>query len=248
MKNMKLIMESWRNYITEDDQQEYDDLRYSVLGQVEDDLEEVGMDWILDDGVRDDIQDLAFKNNNLSDLIKSIKVYFSNEEAQASKWGYKDLQNKVLNELPPEVQSNLQPLGEDSLGTGLEAAAATEEEGEDDRAALATMEEADEDKDGAPAAPKWSKKPGKKAPKWADQDDSDPKVGDKLEEENSFSDAAKKIEKKGTEGVFTAKAKKAGKSVQAYAKQVLAPGSKASTKTKRQAAFAKGAKTIADKK
>ena len=133
MKNMKLIMESWRNYIAEDDQQEYGDLRYSVLGQVEDDLEEVGMDWILDDGVRDDIQDLAFKNNNLSDLIKSIKVYFSNEEAQASKWGYKDLQDKVLNELPPEVQSNLQPLGEDSLGTGLDDAEAKAQQGESDR-------------------------------------------------------------------------------------------------------------------
>ena len=131
---MKLIMESWRNYITEDDQQEYDDLRYSVLGQVEDDLKEAGMDWILDDGVRDDIQDLAFKNNNLSDLIKSIKVYFSNEEAQASKWGYKDLQDEVLNELPPEVQSNLQPLGEeDSLGTGLDDAEAKAQQGESDR-------------------------------------------------------------------------------------------------------------------
>ena len=130
---MKLILESWRNYIAEDDQQEYDDLRYSVLGQVEDDLEEVGMDWILDDGVRDDIQDLAFKNNNLSDLIKSIKVYFSNEEAQASKWGYKDLQDKVLNELPPEVQSNLQPLGEVGLGTGLDDAEAKAQQGESDR-------------------------------------------------------------------------------------------------------------------
>jgi|7_EtaG_2_1085326.scaffolds.fasta_scaffold24083_2 hypothetical protein len=149
MKNMKLIMESWRNYITEDEQEEYDDLRYSVLGQVEDDLEEVGMDWILDDGVRDDIQDLSFKNNNLSDLIKSIKVYFSNEEAQASKWGYKDLQDEVLNELPPEVQSNLQPLGEDSLGTGIDDAEAKAQQGESDRE---FMEEKDSFAEGMPSS------------------------------------------------------------------------------------------------
>ena len=65
------------------------------------------------------------------------------------------------------------------------------------------------------------------------------------EEDTSFSDAAKDIEKKGTEGVFTAKAKKAGMGVQAYANKVLKKDSKASTKTKRQAGFAKGAATIA---
>ena len=64
-------------------------------------------------------------------------------------------------------------------------------------------------------------------------------------EDKSFSKAAKEIEKKGTEGVFTAKAKKAGMGVQAYAAKVLKKGSKASTKTKRQAAFAKGAATVA---
>ena len=65
------------------------------------------------------------------------------------------------------------------------------------------------------------------------------------DEDKSFSKAAKEIEKKGTEGVFTAKAKKAGMGVQAYADKVLQKGSKASTKTKRQAAFAKGAATVA---
>jgi hypothetical protein len=40
------------------------------------------------------------------------------------------------------------------------------------------------------------------------------------------------------EGLFTAKAKKAGMSVQAYAKKVLAPGSKATAATKKQAQFA----------
>lgn len=70
---------------------------------------------------------------------------------------------------------------------------------------------------------------------------------DELEEveDKSFSKAAKEIEKKGTEGVFTAKADKAGMGVQAYADKVLAKDSKASTKTKRQAAFAKGAATVA---
>lgn len=65
------------------------------------------------------------------------------------------------------------------------------------------------------------------------------------DEDKSFSKAAKEIEKKGTEGVFTAKADKAGMGVQAYADKVLAKDSKASTKTKRQAAFAKGAATVA---
>lgn len=43
-------------------------------------------------------------------------------------------------------------------------------------------------------------------------------------------------------GEFTAKAKKAGMSVQAYAAKVLAPGSKASASTKKQANFARNAK------
>lgn len=40
-------------------------------------------------------------------------------------------------------------------------------------------------------------------------------------------------------GAFTAKAKKAGMSVSAYARRVLKKGSKASARTKRQAALAK---------
>ena len=64
-------------------------------------------------------------------------------------------------------------------------------------------------------------------------------------EDKSFSKAGEEIEKKGTEGVFTAKADKAGMGVQAYADKVLQKDSKASTKTKRQAAFAKGAATVA---
>ncbi len=43
-------------------------------------------------------------------------------------------------------------------------------------------------------------------------------------------------------GEFTEKAKKAGMSVQAYAAKVLAPGSKASAATKKQANFARNAK------
>ena len=76
-----------------------------------------------------------------------------------------------------------------------------------------------------------------------DRDNED----DELEEaqDNSFSEAGEEIEKKGTEGVFTAKAKKAGMGVQAYADKVLQKDSNASTKTKRQAAFAKGAATVA---
>jgi len=44
------------------------------------------------------------------------------------------------------------------------------------------------------------------------------------------------------EGLFTAKAKAAGMSVQAYASKVLAPGSHASAATKKQANFAINAK------
>ena len=46
-------------------------------------------------------------------------------------------------------------------------------------------------------------------------------------------------------GAFTKKAKAAGKSVQAYANQVLKKGAKASTKTKRQASLAKTFKRMA---
>lgn len=64
-------------------------------------------------------------------------------------------------------------------------------------------------------------------------------------EDKSFSKAGEEIKEKGTEGVFTAKADKAGMGVQAYAAKVLKKGSKASEKTKDQAAFAKGAATVA---
>lgn len=50
-----------------------------------------------------------------------------------------------------------------------------------------------------------------------------------------------------TRGAFTKKAKAAGKSVQEEANAVLKPGSKASTKTKRQANLAKTAAKIARK-
>jgi hypothetical protein len=46
-------------------------------------------------------------------------------------------------------------------------------------------------------------------------------------------------------GAFTKKAKAAGKSVQAYANQVLKKGSKFTTKTKRQASLAKTFKRMA---
>lgn len=48
--------------------------------------------------------------------------------------------------------------------------------------------------------------------------------------------------KKANKGKFTAKAKRAGMSVQAYANKVLKKGSKASTATKKQANFARNAK------
>ena len=68
------------------------------------------------------------------------------------------------------------------------------------------------------------------------------------EADDSFSKAAKEIDKKGTEGVFTAKAKKRGMSAQEFAKKVLANTDEYDLKTVRQASFAKGAKTVADKK
>jgi len=45
-------------------------------------------------------------------------------------------------------------------------------------------------------------------------------------------------------GAFTKKAKAAGKSVSAYATQVLKKGSKASTRTKRQAVLARTLKKL----
>jgi hypothetical protein len=68
------------------------------------------------------------------------------------------------------------------------------------------------------------------------------------ETDDSFSEAGEEIEKKGTEGVFTAKAKKRGMTAQEFAKKVLANTDEYDTKTVRQASFAKGAKTVADKK
>jgi len=68
------------------------------------------------------------------------------------------------------------------------------------------------------------------------------------EADDSFSEAGEEIEKKGTEGVFTAKAKKRGMTAQEFAKKVLANTDEYDTKTVRQASFAKGAKTVADKK
>jgi hypothetical protein len=49
-------------------------------------------------------------------------------------------------------------------------------------------------------------------------------------------------------GAFTAKAKKAGMSVSAYAKKVTKAGSKASTRTKRQANLAQTLKGMRKKK
>lgn len=48
--------------------------------------------------------------------------------------------------------------------------------------------------------------------------------------------------KKSHEGLFTAKAKRAGMSVQAYANKVLKPGSGASAATRKQANFARNSK------
>jgi len=69
-----------------------------------------------------------------------------------------------------------------------------------------------------------------------------------LEEDDSFSKAGEEIEKKGTEGVFTAKAKKRGMSAQEFARKVLANTDEYDTKTVRQASFAKGAATVARNK
>jgi len=67
------------------------------------------------------------------------------------------------------------------------------------------------------------------------------------EKDTSFSDAGKEIEEKGTEGVFTAKAKKRGMSAQEFARKVLANTDEYDLKTVRQASFAKGAGTVAKK-
>ena len=48
--------------------------------------------------------------------------------------------------------------------------------------------------------------------------------------------------KPGNEGKFTSKARRAGKSVAAYAAQVLKKGSTASPETKKQANFARNAR------
>lgn len=48
--------------------------------------------------------------------------------------------------------------------------------------------------------------------------------------------------KKGREGLFSAKARRAGMGVQEYARKVLAKGSRASAETRRQANFARNAK------
>ena len=68
------------------------------------------------------------------------------------------------------------------------------------------------------------------------------------EEEDSFSKAGEEIEKKGTKGDFTDKAKEKGMTAQQFARKVLANTDEYDLKTVRQASFAKGAKTVADKK
>ena len=67
------------------------------------------------------------------------------------------------------------------------------------------------------------------------------------EKDDSFSKAGEEIEKKGTEGVFTAKAKKRGMTAQEFARKVLANTDEYDLKTVRQASFAKGADTVAKK-
>ena len=68
------------------------------------------------------------------------------------------------------------------------------------------------------------------------------------EEEDSFSKAGEEIKDKGTEGDFTDKAKEKGMTAQQFARKVLANTDEYDLKTVRQASFAKGAKTVADKK
>ena len=102
---------------------------------------------------------------------------------------------------PPKADADTgEAAEEDPTGAKMEGEAAEEEDGgsgiaesEDIEisedlinAIVGQLMEADKDKDGAPAAPKWSKEPGKKAPKWTDQDDDDPEVGDSLEEKTDL--------------------------------------------------------------
>ena len=54
--------------------------------------------------------------------------------------------------------------------------------------------------------------------------------------------------KKSKRGAFTAKAKRAGMGVAAFARKVLAKGSRATAETKKQAAFAVGIAKAARKK
>ena len=54
-----------------------------------------------------------------------------------------------------------------------------------------------------------------------------------------LSKVAAGIKRRGTRGAFKAKAKRAGMSTAEYARKVTKPGSKASTRTKRQANLAK---------
>lgn len=64
----------------------------------------------------------------------------------------------------------------------------------------------------------------------------------KLSKKNSLKDKIKRP------GAFRKKAKAAGKSTDQYASDVLKEGSKADTRTKRQAAMAKAFKSMRDKK
>ena len=74
------------------------------------------------------------------------------------------------------------------------------------------------------------------------------KIEEEKKDDDSFSDAGKEIEKKGTEGVFTKKAKKRGMTAQEFARKVLANTDEYSLKTVRQASFAKGSDTVAKKR
>ena len=91
-------------------------------------------------------------------------------------------------------------------------------------------------------SPEVSVQPGPDDP----MDDDDDEIP-MMEEEDSFSKAGEEIEKKGTEGVFTAKAKKRGMTAQEFARKVLANTDKYDIKSVRQASFAKGADTVAKK-
>ncbi len=57
--------------------------------------------------------------------------------------------------------------------------------------------------------------------------------------------ARERMAQRDTEGAFTRQAKAAGKTVAGYATQVLKPGSKASTTTKRRAVFARNVGKLA---